>query len=124
MGDFAETFRTDLTFWGPGQYERSWARALLRLEEADVTTSCLVSSITDPKTANFVFCLTLYRVRDDIFVQNSLILLGELDDDFDPENPWLSIGSREVADEDGNRISEWCTDITAVREFCAMLRWG
>lgn len=63
VGDFAETFCVDLTFWRPRRYERSWAHALRRLEEADVTTSCLVSSITDPKTVNFIFCWTLYRVR-------------------------------------------------------------
>lgn len=117
VGDFAETFRADLTFWGPGHYESSWAHALRRLEEADVTTSCLVSSITDPKTANFIICWPLYRVRDEVVVQNSLIFLDELDREFDPESPWLSVRSREVMDEDGNRISEWRTDIAAVREF-------
>ncbi|WP_405520383.1 hypothetical protein [Streptomyces canus] len=124
VGDFTETFRAELTFWGPEQYERSWARALRRLEEADVTTSCLVSSITDPKTANFIFCWVLYRVQDEVFVQNSLILLEELDRSFDPDTPWFSVGPREVIDEDGNRISEWCTDIATVREFRVMSGWS
>lgn len=51
-------------------------------------------------------------------MQNSLILLE------DPESPWLSVGPREAIDENGNRISEWYTDITAVREFRAMSGWS
>ncbi|MGW0837338.1 hypothetical protein [Streptomyces prunicolor] len=118
--DFTETFPMDLTFWGTEQYKESWASALRRLEEADVTTSCLVSSITDPETANIIFCWPLYRFQDEIFVQNSLIILDELDGAFDPDNPWFSVGPREVVDEDGNRISEWRIDIAAVRKFRAV----
>ncbi|MEV5781334.1 hypothetical protein ACGFWD_41850 [Streptomyces sp. NPDC048448] len=119
VGDFTETFPMDLTFWDSGHYEKSWANALRRLEEADVVTSCLVSSITDPKTANFIFCWPLYRIRGDVFAQNSLIIFNELDSAFDPESPWHSVSPREIVDEDGNRISEWCTDIETVREFRA-----
>ncbi|MCX4452872.1 hypothetical protein OOK58_12335 [Streptomyces sp. NBC_01728] len=123
VGDFTEAFPMDLTFWDSEHYEKSWANALRRLEGADVATSCLVSSITDPKTANFVFCWPLYRIRDDVFAQNSLIILNELDNAFDPESPWLSVGPREIVDEDGNKISEWRTDIGTVREFRAVSGW-
>ncbi|MFG2481100.1 hypothetical protein [Streptomyces fagopyri] len=109
----------DLTFWDSGHYEKSWANALRQLEEADVVTSCLVSSITDPRTANFIFCWPLYRIRGDVFVQNSLIILNEIDNTFAPESPWISVTPREIVDEDGNKISEWCIDIESVREFRA-----
>ncbi|MGQ4483939.1 hypothetical protein [Streptomyces sp. SAS_276] len=119
--DFTETFPMDLTFWGSEQYKESWASALHRLEEADVATSCLISSIADPKTANIISCWPLYRCQDEIFVQNSLIILDELDGAFEPDNPWLSVGPREVVDENGNRISEWRTDIAAVQKFRGVL---
>ncbi|MFF4316886.1 hypothetical protein [Streptomyces sp. NPDC001507] len=123
VGDFTETFPVDLTFWDPEHYEKSWASALRRVEEANVTTSCLVSSITDPKTANFVFCWPLYRIHDDIFVQNFLIILNDLDHAFDPENPWFSVGPREVVDEEGNNISEWRVDVATVRRFREVSGW-
>ncbi|MER5787095.1 hypothetical protein [Streptomyces sp. NPDC001980] len=124
VADFTETFHMDLTFWDPEHYEKSWASALRRVDEADLTTSCLVSSITDPRAANFVLCWPLYRVHGDIFVQNSLIILGDLDQDFDPERPWFSVGPREVVDEDGHNISEWRVDVAAVRRFRAASGWS
>lgn len=51
-------------------------------------------------------CLPLYRDGDTVFIQNSLIFLDELSQAFDIENPWLSIGPRNVVNEDGVRISE------------------
>ncbi|MEU1536245.1 hypothetical protein [Streptomyces fagopyri] len=119
VGDFTETFPMDLTFWDAEHYEQSWAKALRRLEEADVATSCLVASITDPKTANYISCWPLYRIQGTVFVQNSLIILNELNKVFDPERPWLSTDPREIVDEDGNKISEWRTGIENVREFRA-----
>lgn len=120
---FTETFPMDLTFWDPKHYEKSWASALRLVEGADVTTSCLVSSVTDPKTANFVSCWPLYRIHSDIFVQNHLIVFDDLDHAFDPENPWFSVRPREVIDEDGNNISEWRVDVEAVRRFRTVSGW-
>ncbi|WP_330455490.1 hypothetical protein OIB37_00435 [Streptomyces sp. NBC_00820] len=117
VGGFGETFPIDLTYWNSSHYEQSWSSALNRLEGGDVATSCLVSSLSDPVTANFISCWPLYRIGDDVFVQNSLVFLAELSEPFDPEQPWLSIGPREVVDEGGNEISEWRVDVEAVRRF-------
>jgi hypothetical protein len=89
------------------------------LAAAESATSCLLSSITDPATSNFVLCWPLYRDGDDVYVQNSLILLEELPGRFDVARPWLHVQSRATVDEDGYRISEWRTDMTAIREFVA-----
>ncbi|MFD7939026.1 hypothetical protein ACFV4T_31655 [Streptomyces sp. NPDC059755] len=123
VGGFSETFVMGQTYWDLKHYEASWSNALRALEESRVRTSCLISSITNPKTANFISCWPLYRIDDAVYVQNSLILLAELDHSFDPDVPWLSVGPREVIDEDGNKISEWRTDILELRDFRERVGW-
>jgi hypothetical protein len=51
-----------------------------------------------------------------------LIFLDELPAEFDPARPWLSVQPRSTVDEDGNRISEWHTDMAAIRAFLAALK--
>ncbi|MEU5778366.1 hypothetical protein ABZ819_34385 [Streptomyces venezuelae] len=118
MGDFSETFPMDLSYWGLDDYRASWVRALRRVDAGrDEVDSCLVTSITDPATANFVFCWPLYRRGTDVYVQNAAVFLGELADAFRPTEPWLSVEPRGTVDEDGNEISEWRTTIDEVRAF-------
>jgi hypothetical protein len=117
VGAFTEDFEASLTFWNPDDYRASWRSALSVLAAAETATSCLVSSITDPATSNFVFCWPLYRDGDDVYVQRSLIFLDELPGEFDPTRPWLFVQPRSTVDEDGNHISEWHTDMAAIRQF-------
>jgi hypothetical protein len=115
--EFCESFRMDLSFWSVNEYRRSWRRALRRVDSYEVVDSCLISSITDPAFANWISCWPLYRRGEDVFVQNSLILLGELDGAFNAKEPWLSINPHRTVNEDGDRISEWATNISEVRKF-------
>jgi hypothetical protein len=117
VGDFRETFRMALSFWDANEYRRSWGRALRRLEDREVVDSCLVSSITEPKSANFIFCWPVYRRNEEVFVQNSIIFLDELEGRFDAEEPWLFINPRRTVNDDGDLISEWATTISEVRRF-------
>lgn len=107
----------NLNFWSVDEYRQSWSRALLKLEEGEAPTSCLISSITDPDKSNFVFCWPLYRRGEKLFVQNSVIFLDGLEAKFDTENPWCSVERRQTIDDDGNQISEWSTEMSYVREF-------
>ncbi|MEU0649506.1 hypothetical protein [Streptomyces umbrinus] len=88
VGEFAETFRMDLSFWSVSEYRRSWKRALQVLAGDEAASSCLISSITDPENSNFVLCWPLYRSGEDVYVRNSAVFRGELDSGFDPEEPW------------------------------------
>ncbi|SFC82503.1 hypothetical protein SAMN05421773_106174 [Streptomyces aidingensis] len=117
IGEFTEAFRASLAYWSADDYRRSWRLAYHRLESADDAISCLITSITDPATSNFVFCWPLYREGEQVFVQNSVIFLDELTEAFDPEAPWASVGPRETITEDGDEISEWHTSMDALRAF-------
>src|SRR3712207_1134939 len=88
IGDFSETFPVDLSYWSAADYVSSWRAALAFLESARNSTSCLVSSITDPVQSNFFGCWPMYRVGEDVFVQNAVVFFDELDGPFDPEAPW------------------------------------
>ncbi|WP_234434467.1 hypothetical protein [Streptomyces sp. NRRL F-5126] len=123
VGDFSEPFPMDLSFWTVGDYSRSWERALGELEASNNSTSCLISSITDPETAKFIFCWPVYREGEDVYVQNSIIFLDGLEEQFNPQEPWRYVEARSLVDEDGNRISEWSTTISQVRRFRESV-WG
>lgn len=112
----------DLTYWNVEQYQESWVRALRFLDRGSETTSCLISSITDPANSNFVFCWPLYRSGESVRVQNSIIFLEDLAEEFLPEQPWRFVEPRSTIDEEGNEISEWETSMGEVRAFLSTLR--
>ncbi|WP_424229836.1 hypothetical protein [Actinophytocola sp.] len=96
---------------------RSWESALREIERFAKATSCLIASITDPAVSNFISCWPMYRDGDVIHVQNSLIFLNELDEPFDSQAPWRHVEPHREVDEDGNRISQWVTSASEVRQF-------
>jgi hypothetical protein len=117
IGEFSEDFLASLTFWSANDYRKSWRRSFEVLDGDDPSTSCLVTSITEPEASNFIFCWPLYRAGETVFVQNSIIFLEELTEPFDAAAPWKSVRPRETVNEDGLPISEWCTTMMALRRF-------
>jgi hypothetical protein len=117
IGDFTETFVVPLGFWGEADYRASWRRAFEVLEGDPRAVSCLMTSMTDPTTSNFLICWPLYREGEDVCVQNALVFLNEIEGPFDPGAPWGSLEPRRGMDDDGNRISERVTSMGSLREF-------
>ncbi|WP_245790373.1 hypothetical protein [Streptomyces monashensis] len=115
--DFEENFPMDLSYWDVARYQASWVRALKVLEGADDAVSCLISSVTDPANSNFILCWPLYRSGSVVHVQNSIIFLEEIANEFTAEEPWRFVEPRSTVDEDGHEISEWQTTIDEIREF-------
>ncbi|MFD9938298.1 hypothetical protein ACFWZ6_34770 [Streptomyces massasporeus] len=120
--DFEENFPMDLTYWSVERYRESWIRSLRVLETGNDVASCLISSITDPANTNFIFCWPLYRSGDIVYVQNSIIFLEELEEDFSPDEPWRFVEPRSAFDEDGNEISEWQTSFDSVSDFLRVVQ--
>ncbi|WP_211256507.1 hypothetical protein [Actinoalloteichus caeruleus] len=115
--DFCERFSINFSFWSPKDYRLSWTNALRNIDKSSTSTSCLIASITDPENSNFVSCWPMYRYGDVVYVQNSLIFLDQLSEPFNPEHPWNHIQPHQEVSDDGTRISQWTTSISAVREF-------
>ena len=123
INDFSEIFEMNLSYWSVDRYMQSWCSAIKELDHSERATSCIVSSITDPANSNFFTCWPMYRDGGDVYVQNRLLFLEELDEEFDEEKPWRHMDPRSVVNEDGMRISEWLTGIDQVREFWKAT-WG
>lgn len=116
IGDFDDAFEADLSYWSGADYRRSWSTAIEHLlGGADV--SCLVTSLPEPSTANFVFTWPLYREGGTVYVQNKILFLEELGEPFQPEEPWLSIGPRNTTTEEGWEISQWETTLPDLRDY-------
>lgn len=116
LGEVHEYFESVLGFWELDDYARSWMTGLRRIL-AGASISCLVTSVTDPSSANFVEVWPLYREETDVYVQNRFIFLDQLTREFDPKAPWESIGPRSIVNEDGQRISEWRVGLDDIRSF-------
>ncbi|MEC4014770.1 hypothetical protein [Streptomyces sp. H27-D2] len=119
VGEFTEGFPMNLSFWSASDYQRSWSHALQVLAEDENGVSCLIASITDPENTNFIFSWPLYRSREDVYVQNAIIFLDELDGRFNPEEPWKFVDPHCTINEDGDRISEWPTGMAEINRFLA-----
>ncbi len=117
IGDFTETFRVPLGFWDESDYRRSWRQAFEVLSANPYSTSCLMTSMTDPRNSNFLVSWPMYREGEDVYIQNAIIFLDEIAGAFDPAAPWVYVGPRLGIDEDGNKISEWITSMDSLREF-------
>ena len=117
IGDFTETFRVPLGFWDESGYRRSWRQAFDVLDSDPHATSCLVTSMTDPASSNFLVCWPMYRDGEHVYVQNAIIFPGQAGEGFDSAAPWGCLEPRRGTDEDGNKVSEWTTSMDSLREF-------
>lgn len=123
LGDFREEFEVVFEYWSPEDYERQWFEALnILLEEGK--PSALITSLTDPDNANFLFWWPAYYEGDHIVFQNSVLLLDELASPFVLSRYAEFVPPRERMTEDGEPISEWKIPIEDIREFLARSGWS
>jgi hypothetical protein len=117
IGDFEERFESSLEFWTKPLYECQWSGGVKRIVDG-APSSCLITSITNPRTANFIEWWALYRLSArEVAVQNQLLFLDALQSPFDELNPYLSIGERKTVSENGQSISEWRISVESLRDF-------
>ena len=116
IGNFHERFEASVEFWSETDYVCHWQRSIQRIIER-VSTSCLITSLTDPKTATFLFWWPIYRLGDVVYFQNHVLFLDEIGADFDPQNPYRFVRDRETVSEDGSPVSEWSAPISSLIQF-------
>ncbi len=118
IGEHRESFIASQHFWGKSDYEKHWKKALSRILEGE-SRSCLITSLYDPATANFIEWWPIYGRRGSILVQNHLLFLADLKEEFDIDDPFRFVPDHSAVSEDGERISEWIVSLDAVRKFIA-----
>jgi hypothetical protein len=75
-------------------YYRSWRQAFEVLNANPRSTSCLMTSMTDPSSSNFLVCWPMYGEDENVYIQNAIIFLDEIEGAFDPAAPWGYVGPR------------------------------
>ncbi|MCA8911279.1 MAG: hypothetical protein KDB82_06220 [Planctomycetes bacterium] len=118
MGDFQERLLVNVSRWSREDYKRTWAQAVDLLREKD--KSALITSYGGPPPeSSGMRCWPLYRSQDVVYVHEQLLFFEQLDTHFSEAHWWRSIPDRRVENEDGQKISEWCTrweDLLAFRK--------
>jgi hypothetical protein len=118
LGDFREQFEVILEYWSRDDYVRHWDAALRQLLEG-AATSALITSMSDPSSATFLFWWPAYREGDSIVFQHQALFLEELDRPFLPEEFADHIPERTATSTDGDRVSEWRVSLSDIAEFLA-----
>lgn len=116
IGDYIEKFEPDLSFWKPSDYINHWGKSIFRIVNGK-NKSCLITSVSNPETSNFLFWWPLYRVGNLVFIQNEILFFDEIDKTIDIENPYCFITDRETISEEGSPISEWEIEIDSFTHF-------
>ncbi len=116
ISDFEERFEASLSFWSSADYIAHWRVSLERTING-AEKSCLITSMYDPKSANFIFYWSLYLEDQTVYVQNHLLFLDEINGAFIPMRAYEHVPERRTVSEDGEKISEWKMPIDAIKEF-------
>jgi hypothetical protein len=115
IGKFEERFVASLNFWGKDDYYKQWKQAIKRLTDQKSQRSCLITSLTNPKTANFITWWPIYRVGNSVYFQNQILFMSKLDTPFNPDDPYKYVSPRKTITEDKVEISEWELQVSDLR---------
>ena len=109
LGTFVEVFEMALTTWNVEHYQQQWDEGIQRILSC-ASKSCLITSFWSEKNALGGEWWMMYRVQDQVVIQNQLIRPDVFDQrykNFDADNPYSSIPDRKTVTDDGQKISEW-----------------
>jgi hypothetical protein len=118
IGDFVENFHAPLSYWDRKKYLSQWCEALERLIDGE-SHSALVTSMYDPRTANFIRWWPLYRIGDSVHFQEHALLMDDLEQPFDETDIYKSVPRHETTSEDDGRISEWVAKLSDIEVYLA-----
>jgi hypothetical protein len=116
IGSFSENFQASISYWRIDRYKSQWKQALKRLIEGSSMTA-LITSMYDPQLANFIFWWVFYRVEETVYIQNHVLFMDDIEGTFNEKLIYDYIPKRETVNEDGDRISEWKTDLKSIKTF-------
>jgi CdiI N-terminal domain len=105
-----------LSYWNKLDYLMQWEAALTRIYDGN-DKSCLITSMFEPSTANFIFLWALYLDGSIVHIQNQILFLEKLDKPFLETNPYESIRDRKTVSDEGDKISEWDVDVNDIKMY-------
>lgn len=123
IGNFSEQFESSLSYWDINKYQENWKKGIERLLRGE-SKSCLITSMYNPKVANFITWWPMYSENRVVYFQNQLLFLKELKIAFNPEDPCILINDRETVSDNNLPISEWEVPLEALEEFLLNGTWA
>jgi hypothetical protein len=121
IDDFVETFEMSVSFWDSNDYLNHWKDALGRIVSG-YHKSCLITSMHDPKNANFIVWWPIFREESVVIFQNQILFMNQLDTPFNPKDPFAHVGERKRVSESKYPISEWSVGLSAIEEFLKKIK--
>jgi hypothetical protein len=116
IGVFEEAFCCPITYWDGQRYVRQWRAALRRLIDGE-SKSALVTSVRDPKVANFLFWWVAFLDGNEIVIQNHVLFLEELTVPFDVNNLYAYVPEMAPVEPGEPPPSEWRTNVREIEKF-------
>ena len=98
-----------------------WKEGIERLLRRE-KNSAIVTTMYNPGTANFMLWWVMYLIEDDVFIQNHMLLLCELERPFDETDLYSFVPKRKIQTEEGVPISEWSVSLSAIRDSLSSLK--
>lgn len=117
IGEFYEYFISSTTFWSKEDYEKQWCEVVKTLSSSKVSSSAFIVSMFDPSETEYIICWPAYRENDDVYIQNRLLFLKDINGDFDVNKIGSHIGDRETVSDDGTSPSEWHTTFRELEDW-------
>jgi len=115
IGMLQETFDMAMGYWTIFDYKRQWINGLRRVIRGK--DSSLITSLTDPRSANYIVWWPLYVRGSDVLVHNQLLFLDQLKQNFCINDPYTHVPPYSNRNEDGDEISEWVTTLSDIELF-------
>jgi len=119
IGSFTERFVAATDYWNVTRYRRHWHEAITRILQ-NYTTSALITSMYDPREANFIHWWPMYRLGDTVQFQHHVLFLNQLDTPFDPNDPFRFVPERVIVNREGQKIIEWSASIADLESFLSI----
>lgn len=116
INDFNEEFFSPIEFWDKDKYLKNWYGELNKLING-FPCAKLITKIYNIDYMDYFQTWILYKVDDTIYIQEQLFFLEDLPKPFSLEDFYLQELERETQNEDGEKISEWKTNIADIKEY-------
>ena len=97
-----------LNYWSLEDYERQWAAGIKRLRTKN--RSCLVVSIYNPTTGNFIEWWALYKIKNKVYIRNQILVSDIYKKRIGNKTVTVNNCYNFIAPRAGKKVSEWVVD--------------
>ena len=116
IGDFKEKFSLEIYEWSPKDYQRSWLLALQEMVDGAKSVS-LMTWAANPSSQIVRRAWILYRKDNTVYIQERLFIPEDKSFVMDKSGRVINHSPRRTKSVDGGPISEWTTNITAIKVY-------